>query len=292
VLLALSSLAASSSCGRPAPLDHGRASASGAQACPPGSELGRSGCTCRPDLRPVLGACVSPRTAADFCGPTALPTDLGCSPRPPCDPGRALDLGSGACLPRLEVRAIAVGLGILVGDEQRVGCPHGGLLVASSDGAGGPSQLGCIKGPSAPAGRTCPAGAVAAADGTCVRVYDGKSVDVVSWLHAVVTPAAPAPSPLCEALARGPGALAPQRAAASGAGVSLVFPDNDVSLVRLSSTAAELERAFPPMIEALRSLGGTASQAALSLRVSCAPVPAPALTERPAAVIPENDHEK
>lgn len=290
MLLALSSAAASSSCGGPAAPEHGRASASRAKGCPPGAELGRSGCTCRPDLRPVLGACVSLRTAADFCGPTALPTDLGCSPRPPCEPGRALDLGSGACLPRLEVRAIAVGLGILVGDDQRVGCPRGGLLAASSDGAGGPSKLGCIQGPSAPPGRTCPAGAVAAADGSCVRVYDGRSVDVAGWLHAVVAPAPPAASPLCEALARGPDALSSQRPAASGAGVSLVFPDNDVSQVRLSSTAPELERAFSPMIEALRSLGGTASQAALSLRVSCAPVPGPD-NERPAALIPENDHE-
>jgi len=70
--------------------------------------------------------------------------------------------------------------------------------------------------------------------------------------------------------------------------VSFVFPDNDVSLVRFSSTA-ELEGGLSAMTEALRSLGGMASQAALSVRVVCARAPQ---EERPAALTPENDHEK
>jgi hypothetical protein len=134
---------------------------------------------------------------------------------------------------------------------------------------------------------------VAAEKGSCLRVFDGGTVDVAGWLRAsALVPGDPAASPLCEALARTPGALAPPPAAASSSLVALVFPDNDVSQVRFSTTA-ELEAVLSPMIDALRSLGGTASQAAVSMRVDCGgPRQERLLVERPAALTPENDHEK
>jgi hypothetical protein len=285
VLLVLSGVAACAG----APPGRG-ARASSTASCPPGAEPGRTGCVCRRDLHPVLGGCVSVRTAAAFCGPTAQPTETGCAPQPPCDPGRARALGSGACLPRREVRAMAVGLGILVGDDELVGCPGGGLLVAEGDGAGGPSRLGCIAQPVFP-GQDCPPGSVPGGPkGTCQRVFDGRTVDVAEWARAVLGGDGPDSSPLCKALARGPGALGPPR---SGAVVSLVFPDNDVSLVRFSATA-ELEGALSPMVEALRGLGGTARQAALSVRAVCRPAPRAqqGQAERPSVLTPENDHEK
>lgn len=245
--------------------------ATSAAPCPPGAEAGRAGCACRPDLLPVLGACVPLRIAAAFCGPTAQPTTTGCAPRPRCDPGRARDLASGACMPRREVRAIAVGLGILVGDDELVGCPDGGLLVAD-----GPSRLGCIAEPVF-SGQNCAPGTLPAATaGTCKPIFDGKTVDVAEWSRAVTAGDSP---PLCVALTRGP---APEQPA-----LSLVFPDNDVSLVRVSATA-ELEAAVAPMLEALRSLGGTASQAAVSVRAVCKKKS----EDRPAVLTPENDHEK
>jgi hypothetical protein len=117
-------------------------------------------------------------------------------------------------------------------------------------------------------------------------VFDGSRVDVAGWLRAAVGGEGTDAPPLCESLARGPGALGPPRPASV---VSLVFPDNDVSLVRATSTA-ELEGVLAPMTDALRSLGGTASLAALSVRVLCRKKEGTE-EERPAAITPENDHE-
>jgi hypothetical protein len=241
----------------------------------------------------VLGACTSARTAAAFCGPAAVAAATGgCAPRAPCEPGQALDLGSGACLPRREVRAIAVGLGILVGDDELVGCPReGGVLAADGDSASGPSRLGCLpRLPAAPT-PTCAAGQIAAPNGACAQVQGRSTVDVARWAQAALGSDGARPSPLCEALARS--GLEPPAASATSSLVSLVFPDNDVSLVTFRA-AAELERALAPLIEALRSFGGTASQASVTVRVDCAAA-AGALGhpgERPAALTPENDHGK
>ena len=75
--------------------------------------------------------------------------------------------------------------------------------------------------------------------------------------------------------------------------VSLSFPDNDVSQVvadvrSLTASGAtdpavtsEVATAVAPLVEALRSLGGTSSQAAAGSTVRCAAEVAPA--DRPAA---------
>jgi hypothetical protein len=265
--------------------------------CPPGASAEKSGCTCRADLHLVLGACVSPRIAADFCGTTAKAGARGCLALPPCEPGRARDVASGECLPRREVRALASSTGILVGDDEIVKCQAGEQLAAiPGDASAGGLRLACFA-PRRMAATTCPAGSIAsraAGPARCARVTTGSRLDVARWLQAVVGPDGGEATPLlCEALERA------GRRGASGARVTvaLAFPDNDVTLVAASITSegatAELasaaEHATAPMIEALRSLGGTASQASASTTVRCAAGPSAA--SRPVAG-PENDDEK
>lgn len=276
------------------PASFGRSNGAG---CPPGAAPGATGCTCRADLRLVLGACVSPRTAADHCGVTATATAFGCRPLPSCGAGRARDLASGACLPRREVRALATSLGILVADDEVLGCPAGGELAAAEDPTRGDARLACLAGnaePPTPA-RRCPAGSLAEGS-ACAPVTDGSRVDVVRWLHDVIGPEGGEGTPLlCEALARSAGALG-EPALEQRVTVALSIPDNDVSLVAGTASATtnagratvELDRLLRPMLEALRSLGGTASQAAVSATVRCRGSSA---ALRPVAV-PENDHEK
>lgn len=259
-------------------------------ACPLGATAEKSGCVCRSDLRLVLGACVSARVAAAHCGASAIATESGCAARPPCERGRARDRRTGDCVATRDVRSIAMELGILVAEDEVLECAGERELAAASTGArGGPPSLGCVARSSSPA-RACPAGSILDVGGACVRLSEGGGcgrdarIDVVRWLRAVIGPdGGEGASPLCGALARGPGALAPATGQADPRfAVSLSFPDNDVTLVvaevrALGGTGAvdpadtaELERAVAPMVEALRSLGGTAKQATIATTVHCA----------------------
>ena len=197
-------------------------------------------------------------------------------------------------------------------DDQVLGCPSGAeLAFAGPGGGGGPPRLGCLAraAPVAVVGGRCPAGAIALA-GRCVPILAGATrdlhVDVVRWMQGVVGPGGgPGASPLCDALARTSGALAGPPLAGAQLAVSLVFPDNDVSQVLEDATAlspsgapdadatVELTHVVASLVEALRSLGGTASQATIASVVSCGPVagrgpqtPGAGAVERPA---PEND---
>lgn len=256
----------------------------------------------------MLGGCVAPRTAADHCGAASIATDQGCVARPPCDAGRARDLVTGECLPRRQVRALASSLGILVADDEILGCPSGGELATASGSGDGTARLACLgaRPAASPAlARACPAGAVAVAGETCARVFDGARVDVARWLHAVVgADGGEGAPPLCGALARSAGALGAlaDRPLHPWLTVTLSFPDNDVSLVVADArvgppvvagadTTVELHRAITPMIEALRSLGGTASQASIATAVRCAAASGKSAAVRPSPV-PENDDEK
>ncbi|MEA2750376.1 MAG: hypothetical protein QOI41_4519 [Myxococcales bacterium] len=189
-----------------------------------------------------------------------------------------------------------------MGDEDLLGCPDGGELAAvSGDRDDGAPRLGCLpRAASATVSPACPAGSLAGA-ALCSRVIagggagGGLAVDVVRWVQAVVGAdgGAGAP-PLCRAWARAPRFLGSATPAEARFAVSLRFPDNDVSLVvaevRSLDTAAavELDRVLRPMVEALRALGGTASQAAVSTTVRCVRNGG----ARPSSVPAENDHER
>jgi hypothetical protein len=321
--LALAMLAvtsASASCHSATPSRGGmHESASIDATCPPGATFGADGCACRPDLRPLFGACVSARTAVAHCGAAAVVTPAGCAARPPCGPGRARDLITGECLARREVRDLAASLGILVADDDVLGCPNGSDLAsvtgATDDGA---PRLGCVPraGP-ATLPLACPAGSVplfpssgAPGAATCSRVIaagssnGGLDVDVIRWMQAVAgADGGPGAPPLCRAWERAPGFLGSATAADARFTVSLRFPDNDVSLVVAevrsadAAAAVELEHVLRPMIEALRALGGTARQAAITTTLRCGGAAAagrgrPSGGARPSSVPAENDHEK
>lgn len=203
-------------------------------------------------------------------------------PRPPCERGRARDVDSGVCLARREVRAIAVSLGMRVVEEEVLVCPSGAELTfaGGTESAGGAPRLTCVS-TAAPARERCAAGAVPGPGRGCTPVLErGTStselrVDVQRWLDGVVGVDAAAASPLlCDAL----GARLPEGVRLT---VSLAFPDNDVSQVILdvrgvttsgssdAAATADLAAAVSPLVDALRSFGGTASLAAAARTVAC-----------------------
>ncbi len=234
----------------------------------------RSGCPS--ELRLLLGACVSPAVASQACGASALATLDGCVPRAPCESGRARDLDTGECLPRRDTRAIATSAGILVAEDQIVACPTaaGQLTTGTVEAqAAAGLRIGCLPrgAASAPA---CPAGELMDA-GRCVSFVEAGKIDLVRWLHGAIGAdgGAGAP-PLCRALAQSSGALGTVGLSEVRVEVALAFPDNDVTQVTAAihgwgAGPAELERVLAPLIEALRSLGGTTSQASITAAVRC-----------------------
>jgi hypothetical protein len=259
----------------------------GAAGCGRGAaENAPAGGACRADLRLFLGACVTPAVAAQACGPASIAALDGCAARAACEPGRARDLATGDCLARREVRTLASSLGILVNEDETLTCPGGGELATGNvdEGAPGP-RLGCLPppGPRAPA---CPTGSIPAAPTRCIPFREGGRIDVARWLHAAIGPdGGPAAAPLCTALRRSPGTLAVPGSVDVRVNVALSFPDNDVTQVVATvqgsgAGTAELEQVVAPMVEALRTLGGTANQASIATAVHCR-----RMSERPAVVL-------
>ena len=250
---------------------------------PEAPEARRDSASCPPELLLSLGACVSPRVASAICGPNAVAAPSGCVMRAPCERGRARDLATGECLARRDVRAVGTSLGMLIADDEVLACPAGAeLAFASADARGGPPRLACMaaQAPSSPA--PCAVGTIAMPARGCVRVVDGAKVDVVGWLQAVVgAEGAAGAAPLCEALARRAAALSGIPSPDARLFVALSFPDNDVTQVAAdvrviaasgapdAAATAELDAAVGPLVEALRGLGGTASQASVTSTVEC-----------------------
>ena len=228
-----------------------------------GPELARSG-EC-PRVR--FGACVSPAIADATCGARRASTLAGCLPKPACEPGRARDLTSGECLAHRESRAIATSVGVLVEDDTVLACENDGTL--ASGVADNAARLGCL--PPEPPLLECPPGAVALA-AACVPIRPKNGpIDVVTWSRAVLGDAS---SPLCTALQDSPGALVVAASVENPVQLELSFPDNDITQVVVAARSpgvaqGELDHAVAPLVEALRSLGGTANQAFVSLSVSC-----------------------
>ncbi len=223
---------------------------------------------------PLLGGCVALAVAEAHCGGLLRPgqKDEGCVEREPCGRGRARELTTGECLARRDVRGLASEIGLVAGEEEELAC-EGGELVASISSEGvGLRRLGCIARPTrVPTKEAIP-------------FERGRLVDVTRWAAEVLgADGGPAAKPLCDALTRSPGVLASSSSEVR-AEIGLTFPDNDVSQVIVRSrllapeagippieAARELERVLAPMIEALRSLGGTAPATAATLltRVKC-----------------------
>jgi len=241
-------------------------------ACGPSAATVRSASGARPGCQPLAGGCAPLAIAQAFCGGRFVATEAGCARRPPCEKGRARDLATGECLPRREVRALAMEIGMPATEDDVVVCESGELVGSVSDRSG-PRRLGCLPDVLVLEERP-PAG------GPRRR---GGSLDVVHWTTANfgADGASEGGKALCAALARQPGALA-SPASELRAELSLAFPDNDVSQVVLrtrilaaqpgisgSEAATELERVVGPMVEALRGIGGSASEATLSTRIRC-----------------------
>lgn len=253
-------------------------------ACPIGSVPTRAGrCECNAGLSPLLGACVSQEMGDDFCGASARFANGACTTHP-CAPDQALDLESGACLPRASANAVSR---LKLEDDEHASCHTSGRVAVASHGAllcMQPASL-CGRGArdAACAPAACEAGEVEdESSGRCARIVkavpEGYVVDVGAWTRAVLGPDGGAGTRvLCSPLvAAGEQPLVYGRVDFR---VDLSFPDNDVSLVAPNVVVQSNDgRAVPQplatnavlsLVRSLRMLGGVASAGVVSAHVVC-----------------------
>jgi hypothetical protein len=237
--------------------------------CPRFATASATACGCANDGVVLLGACVSPKTADDYCGLDARFTNGSCAFRDAPPPRRA-------CTEGRAVRAV------IDGDD--VSCV--------------PLDVACPRGTTYGGGtctpRTrCGAGEIAAdgANRTCSTLLSGTPehyvVDVGAWARATFGHDGGKGSvDLCAPLARRPRAfgVAPHGKDVLTIRIDLAFPNGDVTDVRGTFTGTLVSRALRPLPEAaegllgratniflrpLAALGGEASAAAVSLTVAC-----------------------
>jgi hypothetical protein len=236
------------------------------------------------------GACVPPSLAAAYCGKAASYGEAACVPAE-CSWGGPADLATGACLSTSAVREIAAGAGLTVGAEDSVGCESGSLLSVEGGRLGCvPEEGSCgrgarwVEGGCSPP-NTCPPGRLAGHAG-CEgfltaggRDGQGVLVDVGAWTRLAIGPDGGEGAPgVCAPIAQRPWLFSGLEGAAPTElrlVFALVFPDNDVTRVHVQVTGAKplgtdfLERTAAPLVEALRSLGGTATAASVTTTVRC-----------------------
>lgn len=215
----------------------------------------------------VLGACVAREVAQAVCGPSSIPLAGGCVPRPPCKGGEARDAG-GTCIAAARVRSLAQENGIVIGEDDDVGCEGEQELVLRYPG----NDLACAARPEPL--RACPLGSVGD-ERACIRVKNGEVVDAALWLRTVVGPSGGRGSPaICRALQG-------LELELEYVEVVLRFADNDVSQLELRARPAEAERLFSPFSTAARSLGGASQTFEVATRVRCGrPITRPITRER------------
>ena len=267
-------------------------------ACPPSSTPTADGsCACGGGASALFGGCVAPSQGTRYCGPSSRFEEGTCIART-CDADLELDRASGICLPTGSVRQLAThAMGIPLYEDETIACGEGESLVLHD------AQAYCLKtedacprgtrfheGTCAPA-RACGAGELLEeSTQRCVRVLtpfeSSHVVDVGTWTRlALGADGGPGTNALCAALRDDARTFVSINGASASVAihVELRFPDNDVTEVRATIEATDahstasfvgppgalVERAVNDEVEALRSMGGVARAAAVSVKVRC-----------------------
>jgi hypothetical protein len=226
---------------------------------------------------------VPPAVGDAFCGPAARMGATGCAFRL-CQRDEVIDVATGSCLARS-----------LLGHEGTSPCGEGlAPLVESGRIACVPPDATCPRGTrreEADCARAplCPPGTLPDGSGCRPVVTAGASsgtsgVDVGAWVALVLgIDGGPGTSALCAPLLQRPATFGLEDgvSATLNIRVALEVPNQDISRVHAAASADVAGRALPPpgmtvlvsavdsLVEALRSLGGMASTAAVEVGVHC-----------------------
>jgi len=140
-----------------------------------------------------------------YCGKGARYENYGCVPIV-CPPGQELDQNTGQCLAKQQVDQVAANMGVQVGENEKLGCPPGLVLVVENAQTAScvPPENACARdevfnGQACVKVQQCAPGWIFdAAKGTCVVVTtddDDYTVDLQAWTFASYGPTGGAGTP-------------------------------------------------------------------------------------------------
>lgn len=164
--------------------------------CPSGSvyDTTREACVCEPGRVSLSGACISIQEANQYCGKGARYENYGCV-RVTCPAGQELDQDTGVCLAKQQVDQVAQNMGVPIGQNEKLGCPPGLVLVVENATAAScvPPENACARdevwnGQACVKTQRCAPGWVFdVAKNACVAVStedDNYTVDLPQWVAA------------------------------------------------------------------------------------------------------------
>lgn len=280
--------------------------------CPEGStfDTQRNTCVCERGRVSLNGACLTIEAANRFCGAGSRYENYGCV-RITCPASQELDLQRNVCLPKQQVDQVGQNMGVPIGQDQRLGCPPGLVLVIENAQTAScvPPQTTCARdeiwnGQACVKTRQCPPGTVLnTATNACITVAkeqdDQYTVQLASWVQATYgLSEGDGTHAFCSGFNKKPvtfGVL-PGGSIAVLADVTVQAPNRNVSqaLVSTSGTvqasrqpvtaagATEIQRAAQELLASLVQQGGRADNHVAHTRVRCIIVNAAAPTAVPA----------
>ncbi|HQP37230.1 MAG TPA: hypothetical protein PLI95_18730 [Polyangiaceae bacterium] len=281
--------------------------------CPKGStyDTNRNTCVCEAGRVSLGGSCLTPAEANQYCGKGNHWEPQGCV-RTVCPAGQEVNLDTGACMAKQQVDQVAQNMGVAVGQDQKLGCPPGLVLVVEGSQAAScvPKEQTCTRdevwnGQACVKTAQCPPGSVFdPATAACIAYASGEgkeefSVDLAQWVTSSYGPDGGAGTQaFCSGFNKKPmtfgvtpggsiRVVATVGVQAAGGNVSnaVVTTSGVVQASNAPVTtkgAAEIQRAAEEILATLKNQGGKSQKDYAGARVSCVIVNAAQPTAVPA----------
>jgi hypothetical protein len=209
-------------------------------------------CRCLKDFIPLAGQCMTGAQANAYCGVGRHFENGGCVANQ-CGPADELDQSTGLCVPRERVNQVATGMGVQVGEGQKLGCPPGQKLILDGNVAACvPLSQTCARdetwnGQACVKVVQCPTGQIwDTALATCVQYAKGSDadelvVDVNQWAYSNFGPnGGMGTASFCGAFAKKPLSFGLVEGATAFVRVNIAmsFPDGEIAkgVIQTSTT--------------------------------------------------------
>lgn len=266
--------------------------------CPSGSSFDtqRNTCVCSQGRMSLGGSCLTWAEANAWCGKGNHFEASGCV-RNTCPANQELNQDSGLCMPKQQVDQVAQNMGVPLGQNQKLGCPTGLVLVVEGHAASCvPPQTTCTRdevwnGQACVKTAQCPPGYIF--DGpqaACIAYAQAEekqySVDLSQWMQASYGPdGGPGVASFCSAFSKKPlsfGVLAGGSIRVKIT-VAAKAPGGDIAQAQLVTAAIveasnapvlpkgaeEIQKAALEIFGTLVIQGGKAKQDSAATHVSC-----------------------
>lgn len=267
--------------------------------CPSGStfDTARNTCVCEPGRMSLGGSCLNPAEANAWCGKGNHFEPRGCV-RNVCAQGQELDSDTGQCMAKQQVDQVAQNMGVPIGQNQKLGCPPGLVLVVE-----GPQGASCVppqntctrdevwNGQVCAKTAQCPPGSIfEPAKSACIPYANPEeksyTVELQQWVVSSYGPDGGAgTASFCSAFSKKPLAFGVTAGGSIRVKVTVAVqvPGNQIpqaqvvtsGIVEASNApvlpkgAAEIQRAAQEILGTLLPQGGKSNQVGATTHVSC-----------------------